>query len=154
LGTPKELYMNPKSIFVAHFIGESNFLEGSVNNSQNSGNSTIELRGGTQIQVDNNEFPESKQVVLSIRPESVIFEEGLQEGTNVVSGKVERLTFEGPLIRYEIKLDNDELVVAIKSSQIGEWLKIGDRAKLFFPAENIRVFPYPKGGLKEEVSVA
>jgi ABC-type Fe3+/spermidine/putrescine transport system ATPase subunit len=29
VGTPQELYMNPKSLFVANFIGESNFLEGS-----------------------------------------------------------------------------------------------------------------------------
>ncbi|HDN05695.1 MAG TPA: ABC transporter ATP-binding protein, partial [Candidatus Bathyarchaeota archaeon] len=30
VGTPEELYMNPKSVFVAHFVGESNFLEGYV----------------------------------------------------------------------------------------------------------------------------
>ena len=30
IGTPQELYMHPNSLFVAFFIGESNFLEGYV----------------------------------------------------------------------------------------------------------------------------
>jgi len=30
VGTPYELYMNPQQIFIANFIGESNFLEGRV----------------------------------------------------------------------------------------------------------------------------
>jgi ABC-type Fe3+/spermidine/putrescine transport system ATPase subunit len=154
MGTPQELYMKPESIFVAHFIGESNFLEGYVTNSKIDGAPVVELRGGTRIQVPSAPFEERKRVVLSIRPETVIFEEGLQEGANVVSGKVERVTFEGPLIRYEIRLGNEDLVVAIKSSLSGEWLKIGEGARLFFPPENIHVFPYPDTGLKEEISVA
>ena len=30
IGTPQELYMHPNSLFVAFFIGESNFLEGYI----------------------------------------------------------------------------------------------------------------------------
>src|SRR5512136_563419 len=48
IGTPNELYMKPNSIFVAHFIGESNFLEGYVI-SPNGKESAIELRGGFRV---------------------------------------------------------------------------------------------------------
>jgi iron(III) transport system ATP-binding protein len=49
VGTPQELYMNPQSIFVAHFIGGSNFLEGFI--AETKGRmAVIELRGGLKVQ--------------------------------------------------------------------------------------------------------
>ncbi len=153
IGTPQELYMKPDSVFVAHFIGESNFLEGYVNGSVN-GNALIELREGTKIEALNGSLKEGQRIVLSIRPEALISELGLEDGLNVVSGIVERITFEGSNIRYEIKLANEEIIVAIKPSLGGEWLAVGQEIKVFFPVEHIRVYPYPETGLKEELSVA
>src|SRR5512135_25177 len=49
IGTPQELYLKPNSLFVAHFIGESNFMEGTVTRT-NSGQLEIELRGGFKVQ--------------------------------------------------------------------------------------------------------
>jgi len=152
VGTPQELYIKPQSVFVAHFIGESNFLEGYVSG-RTDGNALVELREGAKIEtLINGASLEGKKVVLSIRPETLILEEGLQDGPNVVSGAVERVTFEGPNIRYEIRLDNEELIVVIKSSLSEKWLTVGERVKVFFPVENTHVFPYPEGGLKEEIS--
>jgi ABC-type Fe3+/spermidine/putrescine transport system ATPase subunit len=145
--------MNPESVFVSHFIGESNFLEGYVIENLN-GNAIVELREGTKIETINGGGLEGKKVVLAIRPESVILEAGLEEGNNVVSGVVERITFEGPNLRYEIRLPNDDLVVVFKSSLSEEWLKIGDAVKIFLPVENVHVFPFPEAGLRAELSVA
>src|SRR4030043_1649898 len=44
VGTPQELYMSPNCLFVAHFIGESNFLEGEVTKVMDL-ELEIELRG-------------------------------------------------------------------------------------------------------------
>jgi len=153
VGTPQELYMKPESIFVAHFIGESNFLEGYVTEKNNE-YALIELREGAKIEALNGAFTEGNKVVVSIRPESVIVEEGLQDGSNVVSGTVERITFEGSSMRYEIRLSNEELMIAIKSSLSGEWLNSGERVKVFLPVEYTHIFPYPEAGLKEEISVS
>ncbi len=153
IGTPQELYMKPESIFVAHFIGESDFLEGYVTGKTN-GNILIELREGTKVEALNGAFSEGNQVVLSMRPETLIVEPGLQEGQNVLSGTVERITFEGSNIRYEVRLSNDELVVAVKPTLSGELLKAGEKIKVFLPVEYTHVFPYPEAGLKEELSVA
>jgi ABC-type Fe3+/spermidine/putrescine transport system ATPase subunit len=151
VGTPQELYMKPESVFVAHFIGESNFLEGYVSE-RTDGNALVELREGAKIETTNGISSEGKKVILSIRPETVILEEGLQDGPNVVSGEVERVTFEGPNIRYEIRLANEEIIVVIKSSLSEKWLTKGERVKVFFPVENTHVFLYPEGGLKGEIS--
>src|SRR5512136_1370420 len=48
IGTPQELYMSPNSLFVAHFIGESNLMEGIVTRT-NNGSVEIELRGGFKV---------------------------------------------------------------------------------------------------------
>ena len=71
------------------------------------------------------------KVVLSMRPETLIVEPGLQDGQNVLSGTVERITFEGSSIRYEIRLPNEEIVIAVKPTLSGEWLKIGEKVKVF-----------------------
>jgi ABC-type Fe3+/spermidine/putrescine transport system ATPase subunit len=154
VGTPQELYMKPESIFVAHFIGESNFLEGYVIGKTAEGNIIIELREGTKVEALNGSFTEGNQVVLSMRPETLIVEPGLQEGQNVLSGVVERITFEGSSVRYEIRLVNDETVIAVKPTLSGELFKVKERVKVFLPVEYTHVFAYPDSGLKEELSVA
>jgi ABC-type Fe3+/spermidine/putrescine transport system ATPase subunit len=147
IGTPQELYMKPQSIFVAHFIGESNFLEGYVAGKTSEGNAMIELREGAKVEALNGALIEGSRVVLSMRPETLIVEKGLQDGQNVVSGTVERITFEGASIRYEIRLENEEMLVAVKNALSGDWLNSGERVKVFLPVEYTHVFPYPDTGL-------
>jgi ABC-type Fe3+/spermidine/putrescine transport system ATPase subunit len=152
VGSPKELYMKPESIFVAHFIGESNFIEGYVS-STNKGNVVVEIREGLKIHASNGNFEEGKQAVLSVRPETLTVEKSVKKASNTVKGKVERITFEGPSMRYEIRLENDALIVAIKSSMSGDWFNIGDHVSVVFPVENTHVFPYPEDrSLKDEIA--
>jgi len=152
VGTPQELYMNPKSIFVAHFIGESNFLEGYIL-SVNRISALIELRGGIKIQATNGNVEKEGKVVLAIRPEALAIEKGVKKSRNSILGIIERVTFEGTNIRYEVRLDNQDLVVVVKPSLVGEWLYTGEKATLTFPLEKTHVFTYPEAGLREEMSV-
>jgi len=152
VGTPSELYMAPNNIFVANFIGESNFLEGYVAN-ENHTEMTIELRGGTQIEVANDKIRKGERIVLAIRPETFNVQKGTEENHNSIVGTVERVTFEGTNIRYEIRLKNQDLVVVVKPSMTGEWLCVEDKVTVSFPSEKVHVFEYPRTGLKEEVAV-
>jgi len=152
IGTPSELYMTPDNIFVANFIGESNFLEGYVTKETADG-MAIELRGDIVIEVTNDKVKKGERVVLSIRPETFIIEKGTEEKENVVMGKVERVTFEGTNIRYEIRLKNQDLIVVVKPSMTGEWSRAEDEVTVQFPKEKVHVFEHPSTGLKEEISV-
>jgi ABC-type Fe3+/spermidine/putrescine transport system ATPase subunit len=152
VGTPKELYMSPKSIFVAHFIGESNFLEGYVL-SESDKETLIELRGGIKVSVANNVMKKGERVVLAIRPEVFVMEKGTKKGENSVLGVIERVGFEGTNMQYEVRLENQDLVVVVKPSLIGEWFNIGEKVTLTFPPEKAHVFTYPEAGLREEMSV-
>jgi iron(III) transport system ATP-binding protein len=151
VGTPKELYMSPQSIFVAHFIGESNFLEGYVL-SKSEEESLIELRGGIKVSAANT-VKKGEKVVLAIRPEVFVVEKGVKKGENSVLGVIERVSFEGNNMQYEVRLENQDLVAVVKPSLIGEWLNIGEKVALNFPPEKAHVFPYPEGGLREELTV-
>ncbi|MEM3536474.1 MAG: ABC transporter ATP-binding protein [Candidatus Bathyarchaeia archaeon] len=152
VGTPEELYMNPQSIFVAHFIGESNFLEGYV--SKVSGKTVIiELRGGIKVQALNKNVKGGEKVLLAIRPETFSMEKGIRDDKNAVLGKIERVSFEGTNIRYEVRLKNQDLIVIVKPSLTEKWFHVGEEVTLSFPAEKAHIFAYPEVGLKEEISV-
>lgn len=152
VGTPDELYMKPGSIFVSHFIGESNFLEGYVSRTS-SGKMIIELRGEIEIQMNGTSIGSGEKVVLAIRPEVFSVEKGAKTGKNSIAGTVERITFEGTTIRYEIRLANQDLVVVVKPSMVGQWLNMDEQVVVSFAPEKAHVFAYPKGGLKEEIAV-
>jgi ABC-type Fe3+/spermidine/putrescine transport system ATPase subunit len=143
--------MSPENVFVANFIGESNFLEGYVVE-RDSKETLIELRGGLRVQTDNNDLKKGEKVVLAIRPEAFIIEKE-EKGKNAIPGIVERMTFEGTNIRYEITLENQDTVVIVKPSMIGKWLEIDKKVVVSFPPERAHMFPYPEAGLKEELAV-
>ncbi len=152
VGTPEELYMNPKSVFVAHFIGESNFLEGYVS-SIHGKRAIIELRGGIKIQAVDKGAHRGERVVLAIRPETFVLEKGIKKNKNSILGIIERVNFEGTNIRYGIRLENQDLVVIVKPSMIGEWFNTGEKVTLRFLPEKAHVFTYPEVGLREEITV-
>ena len=152
VGTPNELYMSPQNIFVANFIGESNFLEGYVAD-KNGKETLIELRGGIRAQVVGNEVEKGERVVLAIRPEAFIVQTETDKHENTILGTIDRVTFEGTNIRYEIVLENEDKIVTVKPSMAEEWFKVGDKVIVSFPPEKTHVFLHPEAGLKEELAV-
>jgi len=152
VGTPNELYMDPENVFVAYFIGESNFLEGYVLNTK-ANRAIIELRGGVKIVASDKNARNGERIVLAIRPETLTLEKGVKKGSDSIFGKIERVTFEGSNIRYEVRLENEDLIIVVKPSMIGEWFNIGEQVIISFPFEKAHVFKYPEAGLKEAIAV-
>jgi ABC-type Fe3+/spermidine/putrescine transport system ATPase subunit len=152
VGTPEELYMNPQHIFVAHFVGESNFLEGHVVKSDNKG-IVIELRGGLTVRASDKTKNLGDRVVLAVRPEIFYMEEGRKGGVNSMAGIVERIMFEGANIRYDVRLENEDLLVVVRPALMGKWLKEGEKVTVSFPPEKSFVFAYPSRGLTEELAL-
>ena len=152
IGTPQELYLKPNSLFVAHFIGESNFMEGIVTQS-NNGLMEIELRGGFKVHAIGNGPKLDERVILAVRPEVVTMETGTLDRENGLVGNVEKITFEGTFMRYEIRLSSQDSVVVNRPSLTEEWIAIGKTVTLSFPSEKTHVFAYPAAGLTEEIAV-
>jgi len=152
VGSPQELYMNPKNLFVAHFIGESNFIEGSINKVEGE-DLEIELRGGSKVHAICKDPPKNGMIILAVRPEVFTIDRGLVHKDNSLSGKIDKVTFEGTFIRYVIRLKSNDLVVAIKPSLAEAWIDVGSDVTVSFAPEKTHIFPYPKAGLMKEISV-
>jgi ABC-type Fe3+/spermidine/putrescine transport system ATPase subunit len=152
VGTPQELYMNPKTLFVANFIGESNFLEGSIEELVN-GELVIELRGGAKVHASGKGLAKDERAIVVIRPEVLTVEKEAYQGKNLLRGEIEKITFEGTVIRYVIRLESEDVVVVIKPSLTEKWFDVGSKLTLSFDPEKAHVFRYPEQGLAEEISV-
>ena len=152
IGTPQELYMHPNSLFVAHFIGESNFLEGYI--TEANGSSAVELRQGLKVKAINERgIKQGERVVLAIRPETCEMKKGHIPAENSLLGKIEKTTFEGTIVRYEIRLDNGDRFVINRPSLTEEWVNIGEEVTITYPLEKAHLFAYPEAGLTEEIAV-
>jgi spermidine/putrescine transport system ATP-binding protein len=105
VGTPTEIYERPASRFVADFIGETNFLEG-----------TVLKRDGTYVVVDvagmpavlalsAEEFAPSKRVTVAVRPEKItIQEEEHRRENNCCQGTIESVVYIGTDTNYVVRL--------------------------------------------------
>ena len=153
IGSPKELYMHPNSLFVAHFIGESNFLEGYITKVKGK-IAEVELREGLRIKAFNEQdIKEEERVVLAIRPETCEMKKGHVKGENGLKGKIDKTTFEGTIVRYEIRLENGDRFVINRPSITEEWAQIGEEVTIAYPLDKVHLFPYPENGLSDEISV-
>lgn len=152
VGTPRELYMKPKHVFVANFIGESNFLEGYIVETNDKG-CVIELRGGLMASAIDKTRSNGERVVLAVRPETLSIEKSDKKGLNCLTGHIERFRFEGTDVRYEVRLKNEDVVVIVRPSLVGEWVNEGEKVTVCFPSDKSYLFTYPSAGLRSELAL-
>lgn len=102
IGTPTDIYNEPKNAYVADFIGESNIIPGTMRKSEE-----VNILGKTFTCVDPlfPEFTEGQDnpVDVVIRPEDIYVKE---EGPDYVNGTVTSIVFKG--VHYEILVEDDK----------------------------------------------
>ena len=151
VGSPQELYMHPNSLFVAYFIGESNLLEGYID--QANGYCEVELRDGLRLKAKKSRIKQGERIVLAIRPETCEMNTGRHTAEGGLVGKIEKVTFEGTMVRYEIRLENGDRFVINKPSLAEKWMEVGEEVTITYPLDKAHMFPYPETGLAEEIAV-
>ncbi|MCP4847098.1 MAG: ABC transporter ATP-binding protein [Verrucomicrobiaceae bacterium] len=112
VGTPQEIYRSPRSKSVAGFIGETNFVPGTVKASNADGRVEVTTRHGSFIGRKASPAWEpviADSVTLSIRPEAFTVSESNSE-TNSITGKLASLTYLGEIAQYGIAMEGDTLL--------------------------------------------
>ena len=94
IGTPTDIYNEPKNAFVADFIGESNIIDGVMLEDKK-----VRLAGHVFDCVDGG-FAKNEPVDVVIRPEDV---DVVSIDKGMLTGKVTSVTFKG--VHYEIIVD-------------------------------------------------
>jgi len=119
IGTPKDVYDEPKNAFVADFIGESNILDGVMLEDLR-----VKFAGMTFACVDRG-FEQNEKVDVVIRPEDVDI---VPPRAKVLRGTVTSVTFKG--VYYEYIVDVQGFKWMIQSTQehtLGEVIGISIR---------------------------
>lgn len=146
VGSPKEIYLRPKTLFVAGFVGEMNFLSGIVIE-KTSGLATVKLEGSKDCVVakdENDAFKKGSRVVVAIRPENVTIG-NVEEASP--KGEIEDLFFLGSFIKAVVLLTNNVRVAAYVSPNAS--IKVGDRVSIFFDPMDCILFAHPGIPLEE-----
>jgi spermidine/putrescine transport system ATP-binding protein len=114
VGPPEEIYEHPRTRFVADFIGETNFLEGTI--AEVSGKEiVVSLNDQVSIQATSDTSVKRGQAVsVAIRPEKM----RLNGGDNgMVKGLVEETVYLGTEMRYIVLL-TDQTSVMVREQLI------------------------------------
>ena len=94
IGTPQDIYNEPKNAFVADFIGESNIIDGIMRR-----DFLVEFAGKEFVCVDKG-FDKDELVDVVIRPEDI---KVVPQQEGAIVGVVENVVFKG--VHYEITVD-------------------------------------------------
>ena len=126
LGPPGEIYNRPATAFVANFIGETNFLQGTIVGLEN-GLATVRTEGDIDVSVDAAEDSRvGHDVGISVRPERIqIGSEAPGDAVNVVAGTVEFVTYLGATASYRVRAKGGQRFHVMKPIE-GEEMELGE----------------------------
>lgn len=127
VGTPHEIYERPVNRFVADFIGETNFLDGTVEAGQ------IRIGTGDLLAV----APDGHHgtVTLAIRPEQVSVETA---GSGIAARVVDKV-YLGTDTHYTLALgDDSRLVARVQSNSVSNFA-VGDDVAVSIDAKAVQV---------------
>ena len=124
IGTPTDIYNEPKNAFVADFIGESNIFSGTV-----VGDKKVKFIGNVFECVDNFEINQKVDVV--VRPEDVFL---MDEDKGQVKGKIISSIFKG--VHYEMVMQVGKSEVIIQDTIER---KVGEKVSLFIKPNDIHL---------------
>lgn len=142
VGTPMQIYRQPRTPFVAGFIGAMNFLAGTV---ADSGRISLGDKGFNMV------VPEHGQTVgaavtLAIRPEKIVLRDDASGGSsmdNQVSARIEWLEFLGSYFRADLYCEELGKVSANFSldSVADRSLELGGAVHVALVAEDLLIYP-------------
>ncbi len=123
VGTPEEIYEHPADRFVADFIGETNFLQGTLR--ALGPPLQVEIGGSLKVSAARAQqgLAVGEPVVVSVRPEKVRLSppEEAPPAANRVSGRVEQVVYMGTDTRYQVRLPTGEtLTVRLQNTEAGD----------------------------------
>lgn len=124
IGTPEDIYNEPKNAFVADFIGDSNIFKGIM-----TGDKKVRFCGGEFECVD--DVKEGTLIDAVVRPEDVIL---TTPDRGVIEGVVTSVIFKG--IHYEIAVESGKYEMIIQSTKSAI---VGDRVGMMLEPDGIHI---------------
>jgi putrescine transport system ATP-binding protein len=135
---PAEIYEQPRSRWVAGFVGDVNLIEGVVVEAD-GGVATIADGAGRRYRVVA-DVGEGAEVAIAVRPEKVRMQAGFLPGdaANAVCGRICDIGYLGGMSIYKVRLDDGVVVKAAVANVArtgGPAFSAGDEVWLSWPQE-------------------
>ncbi len=97
IGSPNEIYQQPKSVFVADFIGTMNFFEAQV-----MADNQIKI-GELQFEHDSNiDTVVGERVTAAVRPEEFVISQQVESSEHKIEATIREIEFLGSLVRLRL----------------------------------------------------
>ncbi|MBV6644625.1 MAG: ABC transporter ATP-binding protein [Cyclobacteriaceae bacterium] len=106
ISSSEELYYQPKTKFIADFIGEANVIKAKVTTKDK-----VSI-GGQSLELKMDNVISGNEVDLFIRPEHII----LNTSSGKIQGKVQEIIFVGTVRKYKIGIDGGITIVATETT--------------------------------------
>jgi spermidine/putrescine ABC transporter ATP-binding subunit len=144
LGTPAEIYENPRTAFVAKFIGESNFFDGRAR--QSGGQWQLEWAYGGDARLPAHPaLRDGKTVRIAVRPEwmDVWRSDEVPAGENALGGTIEDVIYLGETMHVLVRVPHvGTVTVAVRNE--GQLIKPlpwkrGDQAAVAWLPEDCQI---------------
>ncbi len=147
VGDPVCIYERPATRFVASFIGESNFLQGTVVEQVN-GRVEVAVAGhvvwacSPQDRTSNGSLSPGAAITVAIRPEKLMLLHSGEADAQALSGKVREVVYLGTDTRFVVALPTGESLAArvqnIDRKGLGEFA-VGEEVKVTWAPEDAQV---------------
>jgi len=149
IGPPVELYDHPRTRFVAGFIGDANFLRGTVSASNPPRLCEVDVPDlGGVLSIESTVLQAGTKVELMVRPERIQLEEPSREpvhGVNVFDAVIEDAMSLGAITRCVVRVKGARFATEQPRNTFGATLGKGSRVTLHFDPGEIRVMPRNDG---------
>ena len=138
IGTPKDVYEEPATVFVADFLGVSNLMDGEVTG--RDGNALRVRVGEVELRAERGEVATTGPAKVVIRPERIELEVYGENGANRLPGMVERVVYVGAAQQLVIRLATGEQLQALVQNDGAPlaWEQ-GTPVRVHFPPSALRV---------------
>jgi spermidine/putrescine transport system ATP-binding protein len=139
VGTPRDIYDHPSSLFVADFIGEANILSGRV---------IKQINQGVVVLVENKfaipvAFPEELSVDtlvnLVIRPEKIEIHPNNNDSESTYSGEIQEIIYLGNDTKYVIK--TNDILLTVRQQNLYSNFCTKESVKIKIAPQHISLLP-------------
>jgi putative spermidine/putrescine transport system ATP-binding protein len=151
VGTPLELYLSPRRLFTANFLGETNFMKGTV---EDCGQERMTVSvSGLRLNFAGSGFTRGESLVIAVRPESVFLTPVNQSNGTEWTGTVREQLLLGDLIRTEIEVKNGTLIISETPNLGLQTIKVGEQVRIDFAENGLIPYQLPSQGLDVELAL-
>ena len=113
VGTAEDLFREPRTRFVAEFIGKTNLVDGVA------AEPGVVTRGGLTLRVASADLSVGSQIAVSIRPHEIKLRADHREtppggpAANQLRGTIERANFLGEAVDYQVKVEGSDVILRV-----------------------------------------